>query len=124
MLYAATRSALTKALGSAHFVDTIFATSKADLTPAAYAAHKAQAAAPQPLSRAERDIAEIRKAERSAQGGGAGSYAGMRARKNHVGPVGFTWAPEAEAAVRTLGGGQGSRLVVLVSNWGMHLWVG
>jgi twinfilin-like protein len=114
MLYASTRNALTKTLGSNHFADTLFATSKADITPEAYAAHKASAAAPQPLSRAEREMAEIREAERQASGGGANSYQGMRARKAHVGPVGYSWAADAEEAVRALGGGEDSRLVVLV----------
>ena len=117
MLYASTRGALTKALGSAHFTDTIFATSKADLTPEAYAAHKKHSSAPPPLSRAEREMAEIREAERqaSSQGGGTGLYAGTAARRNHVGPVGFVWAPEADEAVRALRSGQGNQLVVLVS---------
>ena len=115
MLYASTRNALTKTLGSNHFVDQLFATSKADLTPAAYAAHKASSSAPQPMSRAEREMAEIREAERQASSGGAGSYQGMRARRTHVGPVGYSWAAEAEEAVRGLGGGEDSRLVVLVS---------
>lgn len=116
MLYASTRAALSKALGSAHFVDAIFATSKADLTPTAYAAHRASASAPLPLSQAEREMADIREAERQASSGSGatGSYSGIRARKNHVGPIGFAWAPEAEEAVKGLSKGQGNRLVVLV----------
>lgn len=111
MLYASTRSALTKSLGSAHFTDSLFATSKADLTPQAYAAHKAQLAAPQPLSAREQEIADARAAERAA----GGTYDGSSARRNHVGQtVGMKWNDEVEQAVKNLGQGSGSELVILV----------
>lgn len=111
MLYASTRSAITKTLGSAHFPDSLFANSKADLTPAAYAEHKASTAAPQPLSEREREIAEAREAER-----GTTMYEGMSSRRNHVGTTpGTQWSDEATNAVKALGEGIGNAIVVLVS---------
>ncbi|KAL5489888.1 TWF1 [Sanghuangporus weigelae] len=110
MLYASTRSALTKSLGSAHFSDSLFATSKADITPQAYAAHKAHHAAPQPLSAREQEIADARAAERAA----GGAYEGSTARRNHVGQtVGMRWSDEAKKAVKDLGQGSGNELVLL-----------
>ena len=111
MLYASTRAAITKTLGSTHFSDSLFANSKADLTPAAYAEHKASIAAPQPLSEREREIAEAREAERSTD-----VYEGMSARRNHIGTTpGTQWSEEATNAVTTLGEGTDNAIVVLVS---------
>ena len=111
MLYASTRSALTKGLGSTNFPDSLFATSKEDLTPKAYAAHKAHNAAPQPLSAREQEIADARAAERAS----GVAYEGSSARRNHVGvSVGMKWSEEAEKAVKSLGEGSDSYLILLV----------
>jgi twinfilin-like protein len=113
MLYSSSRHSLTKSLGSAVFTDSIFATSKEDLTPQAYASHKRHRAAPQPLSAREQELADVRAAEREA---GGGAYEGSSARKNHIGKaIGFSWSPELEEAMKELGEGEGSRLVVIVS---------
>ncbi|KAI5123335.1 hypothetical protein M0805_001760 [Coniferiporia weirii] len=110
MLYASTRSSLTKSIGSSHFTDTLFATSKTDLTPEAYIAHKAHLAAPQPLSAREREIADARAAERQM----GVTYEGSRARRSYVGTgVGLNWSEEAKRAVQDLKGGQGDALVLL-----------
>ncbi|KAL4065256.1 actin depolymerizing protein [Scleroderma citrinum] len=113
MLYASTRNSLTKSLGSTVFTDSLFATSKADVTPEAYAAHKRHLAAPKPLSAREQEIADIKAAEREA----GVVYEGSRARQNHLGQgkVGYQWSSEAEDAVRRLGNSEGNHLVVLVS---------
>lgn len=113
MLYASTRNALTKSLGSTVFTDSLFATSKSDVTPDAYAAHKQHQAAPKPLSAREQEIADIKAAEREA----GASYEGSRARQNHLGnqEVGYTWVEEAREAIGELRGGEGSHLVILVS---------
>lgn len=112
MLYASTRNSLTKSLGSTHFTDSIFATSKADLTPSAYAAHRAHISAPKPLSSREQEMEDVRAAERLA---GGTSYTGMQARRNH-GAVGLAWPEDVEAAVKELGEGDGDRLLLLVNN--------
>lgn len=113
MLYASTRNSLTKSLGSTVFTDSIFATSKGDITPEAYAAHKRHLAAPQPMSAREQEIADIRAAEREA----GVVYEGSRAKQNHLGQgtVGYQWSPEAEDAVKRLGDSEGNHVVVLVS---------
>lgn len=111
MLYASSRAALTKALGSSYFTDSLFATSKADLTAASYAAHLAHNAAPNPLSAREREIAESRAAEQSADT----MFEGSRARKNHVGhPVGFPWDPKVEESIRSFSSNELGLLIVMV----------
>ena len=111
MLYASTRNALTKSLGSTHFTDSLFATSKSDLTAEAYAAHKAHIAAPKPLSEREKEQAEA-----SRQAGGA-TYEGSGVRHSHVNQgVGMKWSEEAIAAVTELGkASNANELLVLVS---------
>ncbi len=115
MLYASTRSSLLKSLGSSVFADSIFATSKADLTAEAYQAHLKHIAAPKPLSTREQEMAEVRAAESSSA-----SYEGSRARTSHVGSaVGFKWTPEVEDAITEIGRGNTSALVILVSAFRM-----
>lgn len=111
MLYASTRLTLLKYLGSTAFTDSIFATSKEDLTADAYASHLRHVAAPDPLSNREQEIIELRAAERETA-----SYDGSRARTSYIGTgVGLNWSEEAEQAVKELGQGTGSSIVVFVS---------
>ncbi|RPD66332.1 actin depolymerizing protein [Lentinus tigrinus ALCF2SS1-7] len=122
MLYAATRTILTKSLGAAHFTDNIFATSKDDLNADAYAKHKRHLAAPKPMSAWEKEMEEVKAAEREA---GGRSYEGSQARQNHVGQgVSLKWSPEVEEAVKELGATEESRLVVFnidPATEGLHL---
>ncbi|KAF7311522.1 Protein tyrosine kinase [Mycena kentingensis (nom. inval.)] len=112
MLYASSRATLLKSLGSAYFTDSIFATSKTDITPEAYAAHRRHVTAPQPLSTAEQEMADVRAAERQA--GALGAYQGSRARTTHLGHnIGMGWTEDAENAVKGLSEGDDSVLVVL-----------
>ncbi|KAF8130456.1 actin depolymerizing protein [Mycena galopus ATCC 62051] len=111
MLYASSRASLLKSLGSTLFSDSIFATSKEDLTPEAYAAHRRHVAAPKPLSASEKEIADARAAEREA--GGLSVYQGSRARTTHMGKtIGIPWAADLEDAVKGLSEGDDSVLVV------------
>lgn len=112
MLYASTRNNLTKALGSAHFTDTLFATNKIDVTSDAYTKHRQHLAAPKPMSAREKEMEEVKAAERQAGGG----YEGGRMR-NHLGTViGFPWPDDAQEALQALVGNEESRLVILVGN--------
>jgi len=112
MLYASSRASLFKSLGSALFTDSIYATSKADLTPEAYQAHLRHLAAPKPLSARELEMADVRTAETSSA-----SYQGSRSRATHVGAgIGLKWTPEIEEAVTELGRGENCAIIVLVSN--------
>ncbi|KAF5358322.1 hypothetical protein D9756_001670 [Leucocoprinus leucothites] len=109
MLYASSRASLFKSLGSTLFTDSIYATSKADLTAEAYQAHLRHLAAPKPLSTREQEMADVRAAE-----SGSASYEGSRTRVTHVGSgVGFKWAPEVEEAVTNLGRGDNCEIIVL-----------
>jgi twinfilin-like protein len=111
MLYASTRNSLIKALGSATFADSLFATSKNDLTPEAYAAHKRHIAAPKPLSSREQELTDIRAAENNSQ-----YYQGTSARTSHVkNPIGFPWSEEAESAIVNLSRADGCAIVILVN---------
>jgi twinfilin-like protein len=116
MLYASTRGSLTRSLGSTLFTDTIFASSKTDLTPEAYAAHRRHLAAPKPLSAREQEIANVRAAESSD------SYNGSHTRANHVGTgVELQWPQELEEAVKHLTASEECALVVAVCH--TYLWM-
>jgi len=111
MLYASTRLTLLKSLGSTVFTDSIFATSKEDLTADAYTSYLRHVAAPHPLSIREQEMIKLRAAERETA-----SYDGSRARTSYIGTgVGLNWSEEAERAVKELGQGTGSTLVIIVS---------
>ncbi|KAI0928660.1 hypothetical protein AcW2_004599 [Taiwanofungus camphoratus] len=111
MLYAATRNTLTKSLGSAHFTDSMFATSKGELSADSYAKHKQHLAAPAPMSAREKEMEAVKAAEREA---GGSSYDGSRARKNHIGTrVGLNWSEEVEKAFKELCVGDGSTVMTI-----------
>lgn len=113
MLYASTRNSVTKSLGATNFVDTIFATSKEDLTPAGYAAHKRHLAAPKPMSAKEKEMVDIKAAEREA---GSVPYNANAAKQSPFGAgVGLKWSNEVEAAVRNLADALEDHLVTMVS---------
>ena len=115
MLYASTRNNLTKSLGSAHFADNIFATSKDDVTADAYRKHLAHLNAPKPMSEREKEMEAVKAAEREA---GGSQYDGSRARRNPLGSqaIGMAWEADAENALKELGEAEDCRAVVLVSN--------
>jgi len=112
MLYASTRNNLTKALGSTHFTDNLFATRKDDVTADAYKRHLAHLNAPKPMSDREKEMAAIKAAEREA---GGAHYEGSRARRNPLGSaaMGLQWEEGAENALKELAEGQEGHLVVL-----------
>lgn len=113
MLYASTRNSVTKSLGATNFVDTIFATSKEDVTPAGYAAHKRHLAAPKPMSAREKEMADIKAAEREA---GNAPYNVNAARQSPFGAtLGLKWSGDVEAAVRNLAEATEDHLVTMVS---------
>jgi twinfilin len=110
MLYASTRASLMKTLGSALFTDSIFATSKSDLSIESYHAHRQHVLAPKPLSSREQELSDLRQAESTTA-----DYSGSRQRVNHIGTgIGMPWSSNAEEALAELAAGQIS-LVVLVS---------
>lgn len=111
MLYAATRASLTKGLGDRRFVDTLFATSKADVTPDAYAAHRRHMSAASPLSAREAEMERLRAEERAA---GDEIYQGTAARATHVGQtVGLSWGDDVRDAVQQLADASASKLLLI-----------
>jgi len=111
MLYASTRNSVTKSLGSTHFTDSIFATSKKDVTGDAYTRHLRSLAAPKPLSKREKELAEMFEAEKKA----ADDYQGSNALKSLLSgaAVGFTWSPEVEEAFKQMAAEAPSKLLVV-----------
>ncbi|GAA6064515.1 hypothetical protein JCM10212_003119 [Sporobolomyces blumeae] len=66
MLYASTRQTLVRSLGDSKFKDSLFATSKDDLTYDSYVAHTRHTTASAPLTAREQEMAAIRAAESAA----------------------------------------------------------
>ncbi|KAG8899179.1 Twinfilin-1 [Tulasnella sp. 403] len=113
MLYASSRNALTKAIGGQVFKDTIFATSKSDVTPDAYAAHLRHLAAPKPMSAREAELAEIRQAELKS----VEMFEGSRARKSHVdSQFGLKWTQEVQDVVDNLTSEGSPNLIIIGVN--------
>ncbi|KAG9076994.1 Twinfilin-1 [Ceratobasidium sp. UAMH 11750] len=111
MLYASTRGALTKALGDQRFKDNVFATSKSDLTPEAYQAHQRHLAAPKPLTARERELEEIRAAERES----SSAYEGSGVRQSIVGSrVGLKWTDEVGEALKELPTNAGRTVIISI----------
>ncbi|THV07942.1 actin depolymerizing protein [Dendrothele bispora CBS 962.96] len=112
MLYASTRSSLLKSLGSTLFNDSMFATSKDDLTPEAYKAHLAHLAAPKPLSAREKELEDIKAAERES--GTNTPYEGARRTASPlVTGHGLNWSEEVEQAVKSLGEEEEEKVLVV-----------
>ncbi|QRW27468.1 cofilin/tropomyosin-type actin-binding protein [Rhizoctonia solani] len=108
MVYASSRGALTKALGDQKFKDNIFATSKVHIHQYLKWAHQRHLAAPKPLTARERELEEIRAAERAS----SAAYEGAGVRQSIVGSrAGMKWSDELGDALRDL---QPGRLVVIV----------
>ncbi|GAA6014158.1 hypothetical protein JCM11491_004123 [Sporobolomyces phaffii] len=126
MLYASTRTTLVRHLGDSNFSDSIFATSKDDLTYGSYVAHTRHASAAAPLTAREQEMADIRAAESAAaedstdqqqhqsgrsiifgdqqQSGGGEGGAEVRGA--------LPWSDDAKEAVRALHEGNGEEGVV------------
>ena len=108
MLYASTRGALTRALPSPP-ADTLYATSKQDIDATGYAAHLKHVNAPKPLSASEKEMEEVKAAERAAgfnttrPSASPGAFGGSG--------VGLQWDAALEDAVRALGDAGGECLV-------------
>jgi len=63
MLYASTKATLKKDFGSGHISDDYYANSIEEVTLSGYKRHLASEKAPQPLTRAEEELAEVRASE-------------------------------------------------------------
>lgn len=94
-------------LGDSRFKDSLFATSKSDLTPDGYRAHLASQGASAPRTARERELEEVRLAEgisatsqgtgaRSSNVWGASSGQGTASSAGGNAGVGLKWSSEAE----------------------------
>ncbi|CAK7243267.1 MAG: Twinfilin-1 [Sporothrix thermara] len=114
MLFASTRLALVRELGSEHFRKSIFATAADELTGAGFAKHDAHEALDAPLTEEERELGAVKRAEQEAGRGTATRE--IHLSSNFKMPL----TDEALAALKALGedgsGGQGRSLVVLKIN--------
>lgn len=98
MLYASTRTSLTKELGDYRFVDSMWGTDPEEFTLKGYKKHKSHQSAEAPLTQRERELAEIKLAE-SKQ---ASSHTGTTVRNTYAGGVSMPLSSEAETALKEL----------------------
>lgn len=107
MLFASTRLTLTRELGSERFRETVFATTKAELTAEGWRKHDKHGQLDAPLTESEQALQGVKEAEAEAS-------RGTGARSSHVsGGVSFPISDEALQALRGLDGGN-ENLVQLV----------
>ncbi|KAG5941657.1 hypothetical protein E4U53_007377, partial [Claviceps sorghi] len=107
MLFASTRLALVRELGSEHFRETMFANSAEELTGRGFEKHDAHGRLAAPLTEEEQTLGEVKRAEQEA-GSGTGS------REIHLSKS-FAM-PMAEDALAALGelNVEGGRTVVML----------
>ncbi|KAF7723805.1 hypothetical protein EC973_001589 [Apophysomyces ossiformis] len=98
MIYASTRATLTKELGDYRFLDSLYGTQASDLTYDGYKKHLAHKSADAPLTRRERELAEIKLAEAQA----VSDYQGTTTRKAYAPGVSFPVTETAQEALRKL----------------------
>ncbi|KAH9449697.1 hypothetical protein Pst134EB_020514 [Puccinia striiformis f. sp. tritici] len=100
MLYASTRATVSRQLGDSNFNNSMFATTKDELTPKGYMAHLASQKAQAPLTSRERELADIKAAE-----GADSSSMGTTIRSSNVwgsagntanGNLGLKWHDDAQ----------------------------
>lgn len=111
MLFASTRLTLVRELGREHFRETIFATTRDELSPAGFERHDRHEKLDAPLTEEERSLQGVKQAEAEEGSRGTGTREiGMGQRMNM--PVG----EDALAALKELGEENGRNLVMLVSS--------
>ena len=108
MLFASTRLTLVRELGLERFRETIFATTKEELTPQGFEKHDKHVGLEAPLTEEEMSLGEVKRKE-AEEGRGAGE------RKSHVSSgVSMPISARAVQALKSLAGEGGDNLVQLV----------
>jgi len=109
MLFASTRLTLVRELGIERFRETIFATTKEELTKEGFEKHDKHVKLDAPLTEEEQSLGDVKRKE-------AEEGRGMNARKSHVssGGVSMPISDEAVRALEGLAGDSGDNLVQLV----------
>ncbi|KAF3938163.1 Twinfilin-1 [Dactylella cylindrospora] len=96
MLFASTKNTLVRELGTEHFSETIFATTKAEVTPEGFKKHDAHVAKAAPLTEEESALKGVKEAEAEAS-------RGTTSRASHVSSgVSFPITDTALDALRRL----------------------
>jgi twinfilin-like protein len=110
MLFASTRLTLVRELGIERFRETIFATTKEELTPQGFEKHDKHVTLEAPLTEEEQTLGEVKRKE-------AEEGRGMSERKSHVSSgVSMPISDDALQALKSLASA-GDNLVQLVSHW-------
>lgn len=109
MLFASTRLTLVRELGIERFRETIFATTKEELTKEGFEKHDKHVKLDAPLTEEEQSLGDVKRKE-------AEEGRGMNARKSHVssGGVSMPISDEGLRALEGLSGDSGDNLVQLV----------
>ena len=111
MLFASTRLTLVRELGIERFRETIFATTKEELTPQGFEKHDKHNKLEAPLTEEEQTLGDVKRKE-------AEEGRGMNERRSHVSSgVSMPITDEALQALRGLAGEGGSDLVQLVGSF-------
>ncbi|KAG6008609.1 hypothetical protein E4U21_004249 [Claviceps maximensis] len=110
MLFASTRLALVRELGSEHFRETIFANSAEELTMGGFEKHDAHNKLAAPLTDEEQSLGEVKRAEQEA-GSGTGTRE-IHLSKSFAMPM----AEDALSALRELKSEAGRTVVMLKIN--------
>ncbi|KAL2915358.1 Twinfilin-1 [Polyrhizophydium stewartii] len=99
MLFASSKTALVKELGASNFVDDIYATTKEEASLEGYRKHREHATSAAPLTDREREIAQVRATETTAD-------IGIATRRANAPGVSFPLSADAEAALASLASGE------------------
>jgi hypothetical protein len=117
MLFASTRLTLVRELGIERFRETIFATTKEELTPQGFEKHDKHVTLEAPLTEEEQSLGEVKRKE-------AEEGRGMNERRSHVSSgVSMPISDEAVQALKSLAGEGGNDLVQLVDFTQLSHWV-
>lgn len=119
MLFASTRLTLVRELGREHFRETIYATTRDELTPEGFEKHDKHEQLEAPLTEQERDLEGVKQAEAVEGARGTGS------REIHLGQrMAMPILDDALAALKELKPDGGRSLVTLVCFRGHHVSFG
>ncbi|KAF3769483.1 actin depolymerizing protein [Cryphonectria parasitica EP155] len=111
MLFASTRLTLVRELGREHFRETIFATTKDELTPEGFEKHDKHEKLEAPLTEEERSLEDVKRAEAEEGSRGTGT------REIHLSQtMQMPVHEDALASLKELGAGGSKNLVMLKVN--------
>lgn len=114
MLFASTRLALTRELGTGHFRDNVFATEAKELTAEGFRSMDAHANLDAPLTEEEKSLGDVKRAE--AEAGQGSAMKEIHLSSHFAMPM----TEDALAAFREIGSQAGNGVVTLVSSLLCH----